>query len=141
MTCTIKAERGKQKKYYLHRFIWECYNGIIPPGLKIDHKNDIRDDNRLCNLQLVTPSENCKKAAKNRNFCFVENKRAVVAINLSTRERHYFPSFYRAGKELGINRARVHGVCEGLRRRTRSNFDNYWYRFEYLDCIINYFRE
>ena len=119
MTCTIRAEGGKQKKYYLHRFIWECYNGIIPPGLEIDHKNDIRDDNRLCNLQLVTPSENCKKAAKNRDFSFVKNKRAVVAINLSTCERHYFPSLYRAGKELGINRARVRGVCQRDHYSTR----------------------
>lgn len=32
----------------------------------IDHYNDIRDDNRLSNLQLlITQQENCLKSAKN----------------------------------------------------------------------------
>ena len=50
----IRAEGGKQKNYLVHRLIWERYNGIIPPGMEIDHINDIRDDNPLCHLQLVT---------------------------------------------------------------------------------------
>ena len=67
LKCKIRAEGGKQKNYYVHRFIWECFNGLIPKGMEIDHINDIRDDNRLCNLQLVTPSENSKKAAATCN--------------------------------------------------------------------------
>ena len=51
----VRAEGSKQKNYLVHRFVFECYNGLIPEGMKIDHKNDIRDDNRLCNCQLVTP--------------------------------------------------------------------------------------
>ena len=27
------------------RFIFECYNGLIPEGMEIDHINDIKDDN------------------------------------------------------------------------------------------------
>lgn len=60
--CMIRAEGGKQKSYYVHRFIWECYNGLIPEGMEIDCINDIQDDNRLQNLQLVTR----KKAAENK---------------------------------------------------------------------------
>ena len=51
----MRAEGGKQKNYLVRRFVFECYNGLIPEGMKIDHKNDIRDDNQLCNCQLVTP--------------------------------------------------------------------------------------
>lgn len=47
----------------VHRFIFKCYNCIIPNGKVIDHIND----NRLVNLQLMTPSQNCKKAAQNHN--------------------------------------------------------------------------
>ena len=39
-----------QKTYYVHRFAWECYNGVIPDGKVIDHVNDNKEDNRLCNL-------------------------------------------------------------------------------------------
>ena len=55
LVCKMRAEGGKQKNYLVHRFVFECYNGLILEGMKIDHKNDIRDDNRLCNCQLVTP--------------------------------------------------------------------------------------
>ena len=135
----IRSDGGKQKKYFLHRFIWECYNGMIPGGFVIDHINDIRDENRLCNIQLVTQQENCKKSAKNRDYSFAknnhQNKRLVKAINLTRNEEHSFPSLYSVQKNLGINHGVVKMVCEGLNccKSGRSKFDDCWYRFEYLD--------
>lgn len=38
----------------------------------IDHISDIRNDNRLCNLQLITTKENNKKAAEKRDYTFVK---------------------------------------------------------------------
>ena len=38
------------KSYQTHRFIWECFNGLIPDGKEIDHINNIKSDNRLSNL-------------------------------------------------------------------------------------------
>ena len=41
------------KGFYIHRFVWECYNGVIPDRKVNDHINDDKKDNRLCNLQLI----------------------------------------------------------------------------------------
>jgi hypothetical protein len=41
-----------------HRVVWEAFVGPIAPGLQINHKNGVKDDNRLSNLEVVTPSEN-----------------------------------------------------------------------------------
>lgn len=62
MICMVR-EHGQpgQKTYCVHRFVYECFNGIIPEGKAIDHINNKRDDNRLCNLQLLTQQENSKK--------------------------------------------------------------------------------
>lgn len=49
---------GKQKRFMVHRLVWEAFNGEIPDGLQIDHINTVRDDNRLINLRMVTPKEN-----------------------------------------------------------------------------------
>lgn len=61
-TVTAKGYRifreNNRHKILWHRFVWECFNGIIPDGMQIDHLNTLRDDNRLCNLKLVTPKEN-----------------------------------------------------------------------------------
>lgn len=132
LQCWVRAKnKRKQKMVLLHRFIWECYNGIIPDGMVIDHINDDRIDNRLCNLHLVTQQENCLKGGKNR--VRRSPPRPVVAINLAAGEHHYFPSMSRAGKELEIVRARIQSVFEKICQSTRSNYDDYWYRFEYLD--------
>ena len=98
-----------RKTVQVHRFVYECYHGIIPDGLVIDHINDDRIDNRLCNLQLLTPQETSIKAAKNRGKR--SPPRPVVAINLTTGDRHYFPSMSCAGKELGFHSARVQDIC------------------------------
>lgn len=46
----------------VHRMIWEAANGPIPAGMEINHINGIKSDNRLANLEMVTPSENCLHA-------------------------------------------------------------------------------
>ena len=43
---------------YVHRIIYETFNGEIPDGYEIDHINAVRDDNRLENLRIVTHKDN-----------------------------------------------------------------------------------
>ena len=71
----VRKYGGKQKLYRVHRFVWECHNGIIPEGKVIDHINNNREDNRLCNLQLLTQQENCKKSAKGRDYSLLRKNK------------------------------------------------------------------
>ena len=67
LQCKVRVKNTRNRKGVLvHRFVYECYRGIISDGLVIDHINDDRIDNRLSNLQLLTTKENNIKAAKNR---------------------------------------------------------------------------
>lgn len=50
------------KTYYVHRLVWETYNGEIPEGMWINHINGVKTDNSLDNLELVTPKENYRHA-------------------------------------------------------------------------------
>lgn len=47
---------------YAHRVIWESQHGTIPVGLQINHRNGNKQDNRIDNLELVTPSGNIQHA-------------------------------------------------------------------------------
>lgn len=51
-----KTEKSGVK--YLHRAVWEYYNGDIPRDKVIDHINRDRTDNRIENLRLVTFKQN-----------------------------------------------------------------------------------
>ena len=43
-----------------HRLVWEAFNGPIPAGLEINHLNGNKADNRLCNLEVCTRSQNLR---------------------------------------------------------------------------------
>lgn len=53
---------------YAHRLIYEACHGPIQPGLCIDHKNGNRADNRISNLDAVTPAENVARALERGSF-------------------------------------------------------------------------
>lgn len=46
------------REQYAHRLVWHAVNGPIPPGMHVDHRNHVKDCNRISNLQLVTPERN-----------------------------------------------------------------------------------
>ena len=139
MLCGVRkhAQTGK-KTYHVHRFVWECFNGNIPEGKVIDHINNDKEDNRLCNLELVTHQQNCKKSAKERDYTFAsknhENKKCLKAINKNTNEVTYFNSLYAVQQHLRINAGIVKMVCEGLNncKSGISKKDGHSYTFEYI---------
>ena len=138
MMCGVKKYGCKHKRYYVHRFVWECFNGIIPEGEVIDHINNIKDDNRLCNLQLMTQKQNCKKLAKDRDYTIAaknhDNKKCVKATNIITKEVSYFNSMYAIQQHLGINVGIVSMCCQGINnvKSGISKKDGNSYTFEYV---------
>lgn len=59
---TLTNYEGVHKHYLAHRLLWAAFKGPIPNGMQINHKNGIKTDNRLSNLELCTPSENTRHA-------------------------------------------------------------------------------
>lgn len=47
----------------VHRRIWEQAHGLIPDGMEVHHKNGVKSDNRLENLELLTSAEHRKRHA------------------------------------------------------------------------------
>lgn len=60
---TISNHYGYEKAggHLVQRIVWDAFNGPIPKDFEVDHINDIRTDNRLENLQLLTHKDNCNK--------------------------------------------------------------------------------
>lgn len=60
----VKISNGTTKMTCrVHRIIWISKHGVIPDGYCIDHVNSNKKDNRISNLQLLTPQENSTKAS------------------------------------------------------------------------------
>lgn len=53
---------AENKKLYIHRLVLEAFVGLCPKGYVTNHKNGNKLDNRLENLEWITPSENTQHA-------------------------------------------------------------------------------
>lgn len=64
---SLSDNEGKIKWYLLHRVVYEAVSGSpIPEGYEINHRNEIKTDNRFFeNLELVTHKENMKFGTRN----------------------------------------------------------------------------
>lgn len=106
-----------QKTYLAHRIVWEAFNGPIPAGMHINHINEKKDDNRLENLNLMTPKEN-----HNWGTC-IERQR-IAAIN-GGNSKHVFqyslsgelikewPSLMEIYRVLGFAYQNISSCCLG----------------------------
>lgn len=74
-----------RKSYYFceHRVVWVWYNGAIPEGLVINHKDYNRANNHIENLELMTQKENTEYSRPNFNPCRGERN---VKAKLSDKE-------------------------------------------------------
>lgn len=46
----------------IHRLVSEAFHGPCPEGLQVNHKDGVKTNNRLSNLEYVTPSRNREHA-------------------------------------------------------------------------------
>ena len=56
------SRNGKSKYYLVHQLITLAFFGPCPDGREINHKDGVKTNNRLDNLEYVTPSENQQHA-------------------------------------------------------------------------------
>lgn len=67
----INAAYGLNKKFLVHRMVWEAFNGPIPENVDIDHIDGDQSNNSLNNLQILSHSENLKK--RNVDYSYTVN--------------------------------------------------------------------
>jgi hypothetical protein len=136
---------------YTHQLIFlHCY-GSLTPGLVIDHIDGNKKNNSISNLEEVTQSENCKRAAEGRDFSHMKSKqgpKAVYAVpmddgpNINIVDCQKFHSVYQCGKEIGVNCGIISQCCDKKNyvKSGTSKIDGKRYHFIWgsvLDAIFD----
>lgn len=120
---------------YAHRIVYEAVNGPIPAGYQIDHRNHQRADNRIGNLQAVTPLENVRASIR-RGYLVNGTSSHNALLNDETVRRIRALGAERTNadwaRELGVHRDTIRSArigktwrhvkpCPRLRTRRRSS--------------------
>lgn len=110
----------QRKVYYLHRIAWKMATGFDPDG-EIDHINGDPEDNRLCNLRVVSGKENNRSKEKRRHSS--SWRRGVVWTGdawVATAGTPGKPTFRRLGQyQTRDDAIRARQAFERDRRETR----------------------
>ena len=119
--CDKKLE--KPVNYLHHRFVYEVFKGPIPSFFEIDHQTNVRTDNRIKNLQLLTPKQNSGKS----------NNRPIISINIENKKEIKFISINEAVVQLNIDSSFISKICRKKAETAKSKKDGKKYTFKYLD--------
>ena len=124
--CVRLCKNGKSKKHLVSRLVYTAFRGQIPSVYQIDHINNNPEDNRLENLQLLTPSENIKKCYVDDPQLKYRHGRKARSIRCLNNDKVY-RSIADASRELNLVRQNINNVFKGKRKHTGD------YKFQYVN--------
>ncbi|MDC7953589.1 NUMOD4 domain-containing protein [Liquorilactobacillus mali] len=123
----ILYKDGNKSTHKVHQLVASAFIPNTNSKLTdIDHINNIKDDNRVCNLKWCTHRYNIKKLnLGNRNYS--TKKKKVLAISLKDKMRFEFNSIRDAERKLKISAGLICKCAKGNRKQTNG------YVFKYVE--------
>ena len=104
----VSLRKDKKKTgFTVSKLVWEAFNGPVPRGMQVNHINEDKTDNRLVNLNLMTPSQNCRWGTRTKRI-MKKIKKPVTQILPSGTEFFTYFSAAEAEKDLGIKNAHTY---------------------------------
>lgn len=106
------------KHFLVHRLIWECFNGLIPKNMDINHIDGNPINNNLNNLELTSHKINCQKAK--------HSAKKIKAIHSATGEILHFSSLNQAAVTVFGSRGSQGTIKDAIKKHIIKK-DYYWY--------------
>ena len=127
----VLCKNSKLKAYRVHRLVWSAFNGQIPENMQVNHINEIKSDNRLENLNLMTCKENInygtgiERRVKKR----INGKcsKPVLQFTLDNILIKEYPSIKQVERETGFAQGNICNCCKGRYKQA------YGYKWKYKE--------
>ena len=116
---TLTLDRSKQQQFLLHRIIAECFIPNPMNKKEVNHINGNKYDNRVENLEWVTPSENqihsVKTNLRKHGTDLWNGKFTKEQVLEIIKRRQNGESCRKLGEEFGVNATTISAISRGLR--------------------------
>lgn len=90
----LEVSLGRKGKRMIHRLVAETFLPRVEGKVHVNHKNLIKTDNRVSNLEWVTHAENMQHAHDNGAFPPEPHRKGIVCVETGL----VFPSSYQAAE-------------------------------------------
>ena len=102
----------KQKWFQVHRLVGEAFIRNPDEKPQINHINEIKTDNRACNLEWCTCKQNINHGSRNERVAKALGK-PIGQYKLDGQLIKVWPSTAIAERETGFNQGSIWGVANG----------------------------
>lgn len=125
--CRVRLfdAEGKAKHWPVHRLVMREFAG--DSNLQINHKNEIKTDNRLINLEYCTSKENCNYGTRNEKIGGYQNNIPVKQMDTDGNTLREFYSITNAAKFIGLSTTSIKLCCDGKLKTAGG------YKWEFLN--------
>lgn len=106
------CKEGKCRWFKVHRLVWETFVGPIPDDYEINHLNEVKYDNRLENLEVVTHKENINHGSCTER-AGKKHRKQIVQYDMDNNIIKIWKSMTEVKQELGIDQSQISACCKG----------------------------
>lgn len=101
---------------FVHTLVYSAFHGEITKGYQVNHINEIKTDNRIENLELLTPKENCNHGTRNIRIGN-HHMKSITLIDVASSGRYSFNSIKDAAEFFSV---KVTTFRTKLRRKKKN---------------------
>ena len=125
------CKNSKIRFYMVHRLVWIAFNGQIPEGYEVNHINEVKSNNRLSNLNLMTRKENINwgTGIERMTKKLINGKcsKVVLQFDLNDNFIKEYASAHQVERELGFANGNIKKCCKGKYKQA------YGYKWKYKE--------
>lgn len=119
-------KNNKTKTFKVHRLVAEAFISNPNNYPQINHKNEIKNDNRVENLEWCSNEYNARYGTKNQRAA-KKNKKKVLQYDLKGNFIEEYSSLTEAGSKNNMNITNISAVCIG---KAKTSYGYIWrYKF------------
>jgi len=112
-----------KKKYVIHRLVAILFIDNPLNKKEVNHKNGIKSDNNISNLEWVTASENSKHAYYLKLRKSIDEHKKKIVLNIDN--GIYYESAKEAALSIGLSHSYVRSMLNGY-RKNKTNLKYAW---------------